>query len=269
MNKETHFHSWYAVIQSKILLDETLSVRQKMLIAVLNNMMNNKGYAFPSNAYLSKILSCSIRSVQNDLKDLEGRNIIGRIIELNKDMTIKKRTITVLDSYVTPMQNMHNPHAENDTMITKINIYNVDSAKVTEIYKLYPTNCPTNNRRLSKSKNNKKQLASLLNKKEYTPEELINIISKYNNECRGTKTFMKDFTTFLNNIPDFDTVSTEIKKEKTLTKQEQKFKKYLYDSEFNSMNLHAQETLSENRARWEYFNDNKDWKLNWTTPSNI
>ena len=77
-------------------------------------------------------------------------------------------------------------------------------AQAADVYKAYPTKCPVSQRSTSKSSKDKDKIASLIKKGEYTSEGLTNVIHAYIQECEGSKTFVKNFSTFLNNIPDIE-----------------------------------------------------------------
>jgi len=72
---------------------------------------------------------------------------------------------------------------------------------IDEIYNKYPSKDKTNNNRsTSKSEKDKDKIRSLLKKK--TKDDIINVIDFYLKECYRTNTFLKNFSTFLNNLPD-------------------------------------------------------------------
>lgn len=74
------------------------------------------------------------------------------------------------------------------------------SDDVNFLYSLYPTKCPTKGNSLGKGEKNKKQLEKLLKTK--TKEELKEVIEFYVEDCKKTKTYLKNFQTFLNNLPE-------------------------------------------------------------------
>jgi hypothetical protein len=79
----------------------------------------------------------------------------------------------------------------------------VDSETLTGIYSLYPSRCPFSQRSTGKSKTkNQKKIKAIL--KTMTAEELTSIIKLYIADCSRSKTFLKNFGTFLNNLPDID-----------------------------------------------------------------
>jgi len=81
-----------------------------------------------------------------------------------------------------------------------------------EIYSLYPTRCPVKNCSTGKSKTNKTKIKSLL--KTNTADELKAMIKRYVSECTTGKTFIKNFSTFLNNLPDYSEPETKNPTEK-------------------------------------------------------
>lgn len=68
------------------------------------------------------------------------------------------------------------------------------------IYNSYPTRCVVGGRSTGKSAKNKDKLKILL--KTITSDKLIDTIKWYVSDCKKTNTYMMNFSTFLNNIPD-------------------------------------------------------------------
>ena len=91
----------------------------------------------------------------------------------------------------------------------KVIVYNTD---VDLVYYTYPAECPVRGASNGRCSKNKDKIRALL--KNTTAEDLIAIIKRYESECIKTKTFMKNFTTFLNNIPDYDYVLLGIQEPK-------------------------------------------------------
>ena len=71
------------------------------------------------------------------------------------------------------------------------------------IYKLYPTKCKTSGRSTGKTIKNKFKIAILL-RDAYEVNELSSIIKRYHSECERNSTWMMNFATFLNNVPDYE-----------------------------------------------------------------
>lgn len=79
----------------------------------------------------------------------------------------------------------------------------VDKKVVDKLYSLYPTKCAVSGRATGKSSKDKVTLARLL--KDHTEKELEGTITRYIRECVEQKTYIKNFSTFLNNLPDYNT----------------------------------------------------------------
>lgn len=70
---------------------------------------------------------------------------------------------------------------------------------VDRMYKLYPTRCPVRNTTLGKSHKDKERIKRLL--KTYSQEDIERVIRHEVDEKYG-KSYMSNFSTFLNNFPD-------------------------------------------------------------------
>ena len=70
---------------------------------------------------------------------------------------------------------------------------------IERMYKIYPPHCPKRNTSLGKTKKDKDRIKKLL--KHYSMDEIERVI---NNEIdtKYGKTYMQNFSTFLNNFPD-------------------------------------------------------------------
>ncbi len=77
-------HNWYAVIPAEILLDKGLSSTQKLLVALISNLSNNKGYCYASNSYLADCLDLTTKSVSDNIGKLEKYGIVQRHIVRHK-----------------------------------------------------------------------------------------------------------------------------------------------------------------------------------------
>lgn len=84
--------------------------------------------------------------------------------------------------------------------------------EINNIYKAYPSKCVVKGSSTGKSSKDKDKIESLL--KEYTSDELLNKISLYVDECKSDGRFMKNFKTFLNNLPDTEDPENTHKKNK-------------------------------------------------------
>lgn len=81
---------------------------------------------------------------------------------------------------------------------------------VEKLYSIYPAKCPVRDSYTHKSEKCKAKIKSLLTK--HKAEELEAIMRRYVDETYG-KHYLKDFMSFLNNLPDYSEVSSGPKKE--------------------------------------------------------
>jgi hypothetical protein len=88
-------HSFYVTITARILLNKDLTDRQKLLLALISNLSNERGYCFASNEYLANCLNCSVTSIRDNLRLLEKGGYIGRVLKLNEKMEVEYRSITL------------------------------------------------------------------------------------------------------------------------------------------------------------------------------
>lgn len=90
--------SWYAVLTADILYNKEISAKQKVLYAIISNLANEKGYCFASNNYLAELMGTSARSLQRDLKELEDKRLIGRIVKIKASGEVEFRALMPLNS---------------------------------------------------------------------------------------------------------------------------------------------------------------------------
>ena len=80
---------------------------------------------------------------------------------------------------------------------------NSDDNFIEYIYAMYPTKCPMRNTSLGKSRKDKDRIKKLL--KVYTREEIERVVKEEISQKLG-KQYMQNFSTFLNNFPDPNTI---------------------------------------------------------------
>lgn len=84
----------------------------------------------------------------------------------------------------------------------------VNDNVINNIYTLYPSKCPNRETSTGKTAKDKDKIKTLL--QTISPEHLTTTITRYVNECRRDNAYMKNFGTFLNNLPDYGTTDTPI-----------------------------------------------------------
>lgn len=72
---------------------------------------------------------------------------------------------------------------------------------VNQVYKAYPAKCANRGTSTGKCRKDKDRIYYLMTKQGYTAQGLINAINKYVSEVSSARGYLKNFSTFLNNIP--------------------------------------------------------------------
>lgn len=88
-------HNRFAVLYANILLSKQINHAEKLLIALIGNLSNEKGHCWASNNYLSKCLDLGERRIQQYLQRLEDIGAITRIIKVNSEKQVQYRALTV------------------------------------------------------------------------------------------------------------------------------------------------------------------------------
>ena len=199
----------------------------------------------------SMITSVARLSEQTGLSVKQIRTCLARLVEDGKIVTKgaskwTKITICNYDSYMldgedagrTKGEQMANKgqtegeqratpkeyKEEYNTSDTKVSSYSIQENKkeireaAERLYAMYPSRCPVSRRATGKSSKDKERLERLL--KANTEEELAYKIKRYVKECTEQDSYIKNFATFLNNLPDYSDTTNE-----TTTKTEQQPKK--------------------------------------------
>lgn len=82
----------------------------------------------------------------------------------------------------------------------EINKKGILENQINEIYQIYPSKCPFRNSSTGKSAKNKKQIEKLI--KDNSFENIQQRLKQYIEDCNNSKTFLKNFETILNQLPE-------------------------------------------------------------------
>lgn len=167
-------------------------------------------------------------SIINDLVDLEKFDSVlwkensiiwcQDFINTIQDAYIKRKNncitydglLTLLDSLgVRKLSKSNTKGVKNSQSKVK---YSKVKESIEDIYNAYPTKCVVRGAANGKGKKDKEKIKSLL--EEYSKDHLIKVINWYIEECKKSNTYMKNFGTFLNNLPDIEE-TTELAKSET------------------------------------------------------
>lgn len=141
--------------------------------------------------------------IDNDIRNL-AKSItddqLGRLFRLTLDnqQVVEEEINDMLDIFKSKVVYIDEPKG-------------VSNEDIEEVYAAYPSRCVVKGSPTGKSSKDKKRIEKLLKNK--SKDELIETIEKYKNDCRKHKIYMKNFSTFLNNIPDYGDELKQSKKE--------------------------------------------------------
>lgn len=115
-----HNKNFYVVIPAKLLYDKNIPSTAKLLAGAISNLSNELGYCFASNGYLSDLLGCSKRSIQQNLRLLEDAGYFQSVIKVNEKGEITMRAIYPINQAGQngneyPVKNISPPHEKNFT----------------------------------------------------------------------------------------------------------------------------------------------------------
>lgn len=207
-------------IPKEIWLAEDISWIEKLFLTEINSLDNNDG-CFASNSHFSKFFHMSTNRCSEIITSLQQKNYVN-IDYLKDGKQIVKRIVKIIKNGIRETEkpirkteagtrNSEAPYSEkgegintliNNTVSNTINknLLSDLSDEIESVYKLYPTTCPTRGVSNHKSSKDKMTIKSLL--KKHTAEELKELITLYVNECAHRRIYMKNFKTFLSNLPD-------------------------------------------------------------------
>lgn len=102
--------------------------------------------------------------------------------------------------------------AEAEQYATNCALEDGGTDDVERLYKLYPTKCPIRGTSTGKCAKDKAKLRTLLTKMDAGKIEYT--IKRYIAECKNGNVYIKNFSTFLNQLPDYDELDAEIARQK-------------------------------------------------------
>lgn len=118
-------------------------------------------------------------------------------------MKTKKAITKLFDPYLQENKAVYIiPEKMLNKVINQILSTTMFKKEADKIYDLYPTKDFQTGRSLGKTLKNKNKIAIIL-RDDHTFETLKSIIERYVSNCKRSNTYMQNFGTFLNNLPDF------------------------------------------------------------------
>jgi predicted phage replisome organizer len=96
---------------------------------------------------------------------------------------------------------------------------NDQQEKIEELYKLYPTRCPVSKRSTSKSHKDKDKIKKLIKQKGF--DTLKTLMQNYIKDCNQTKVYLKNLSSFLNQLPETQPIRAETEEERKRRRQKE------------------------------------------------
>lgn len=87
--------SWYATLTADVLYDENLTSNEKILIALISNLSNERGYCFAGNSFFAKTLQVTDRSITRYLKNLEDKGYLSRTVFVKQSGEVDYRVLSI------------------------------------------------------------------------------------------------------------------------------------------------------------------------------
>lgn len=192
-------------IPIEIWKDTNLSWNEKILFLEIDSFTSADKDCYISNEYIAQLLGVSETRANKILSSLISK---GYVIKTSFDGRKRyvKSALSLTTSQGCPFgqgrveqnDNILNTITNTIDNNKKTNKKNVDEF-VNRMYALYPAKCPMRNHSLGKSSKDKNRIAKLL--KTYTESQIEMVIQHEIDEKYG-KSYMQNFSTFLNNFPD-------------------------------------------------------------------
>lgn len=218
------------IVQSSIMLEDSDTFKAWIIFLA---SCDSDGIARVSPVYISSICHFTIEKTMQIIKKLESPDELSRSIN-NEGKRIERvdggykiinylkyREFTYSDSKEAIKKRRQREGHKGDmspnhgdtlssVLLKSSEEDRSEEERIEEIYKLYPNNDINNvSKSTGKSSKNKDKIARILK----TKYPLKKAIEFYLSECKRTKCYLKNFSTFLNNLPDIELL--EDKKEET------------------------------------------------------
>lgn len=213
MNNDTLTTSPFWILNKKLVL--TYGVNAALLMAELlskyefykkEKLLDEEGYFFIASENIEKSTGLSYRRKQYPIiKKFKEDKLLYTKRKGNPYMVHVKINFNILKSF------LGGEYIEAEVE-KKNSVYGKDKFKTTKelnesielIYSKYPAKCPIRKASNGKSTSHKNKIKTLLKSK--TKNEILEIIKVYVNDCIKDNTYMKNFGTFLNNLPELEEV---------------------------------------------------------------
>lgn len=195
-------------IPIEIWKDKNLTWNEKILFLEIDSFTSQDKDCFFSNEYIAELLGISEANANKTLSSLINKGYVintrieGRKRYIKSALSISRRGCQnqqLWDLFSSNMIYTKAMKLTNESIKEEKDKKEEIDAFVEKIYKMYPTKCPKRNISLGKTKKDKERIEKLL--KFYSMEDIEKVVKHEIDEKYG-KAYMSNFSTFLNNFPD-------------------------------------------------------------------
>lgn len=203
----------YTTISNVFLRDERLSLKAKGFLTVVMALPEDWDFSIKGICSILKEGTSAIYSTIDELKEFGYCHVET---SRNANGSFSGSDYTFYEEPHAETPHTENPHTGNRAQINKEltkDLFEQENNNITcqtvvvdetadfieRMYNLYPTKCPLRDKTLGKTYKDKDRLRKLL--KTYSMDEIERVITFEVEEKYG-KSWMSNFSTFLNNFPD-------------------------------------------------------------------
>lgn len=188
-------------------LASRIGAKQRGTIEAVKSLVD-KGLIEKSDAVISGRVRNVLKSTVNTsaktcVPSAKNAEQIQKNAEQKNALPLQKMQMSSAKNADDNKDNIVTPRSGTDTKVSIPSLPpRVGADAIERIYKLYPTKCPVRGRPTGKSSTDKKKIERLL--KIMPEEKLCGIVQRYIQECIESQTPIKNLSTLLNNLPDYD-----------------------------------------------------------------
>lgn len=205
----------YITIQGWMVKDLGLSGNELICYALIFGFTQDEESEFKGSlSYISEWLGTSKQNARLIIKRLVDKGYLIKRDEIINSVKFCRYTVGLIQprgmaetttggmAVLTTNNNIVDniEDIKEDTNVSKKVTNIIRQEDVDYLYSLYPSKCPTKNKSNGKGANDKIKIRSLL--KTMPKEELEFTIKAYVQQCTENGEWMKNFSTFLKNLPD-------------------------------------------------------------------
>lgn len=210
----------FTIISNVFLKDKNLSIKAKGFLAVVMGLPSDWEFSINGVCAILKEGKTAIYNVIDELKENGYCNVVVCRDEKGR---MAGNDYTFFEEPQKENPYMENPNVDNQPQLNTKEIKDIfneeeiedkSSTKnkcvdefVEQMYALYPTKCPKRGTSLGKSYKDKQRIKKLL--KTYSQEEIERVF-KHEIEEKFGKQYMQNFSTFLNNFPDINSLEQDL-----------------------------------------------------------